>query len=69
METVEKALEEELLARQEKLHQPTIIIGCGVDTLADLCLMYTDMWSKKYQCTWLDVYHRVFDRASTIVGE
>lgn len=31
--------------------------------------MYTDMWSEEYQCAWLDMYHRVFDRVSAVVGE
>lgn len=59
----------ELLARQEKLHQPIIITEYGVDTLAGLHSMYTDMWSEEYQCAWLDMYHRVFDRVSAVVGE
>ncbi len=69
METAEKVLEKELLARQEKLHQPIIITEYGVDTLAGLHSMYTDMWSEEYQCAWLDMYHRVFDRVSAVVGE
>lgn len=66
----QKVLEKkELLARQEKLHQPIIITEYGVDTLAGLHSMYTDMWSEEYQCAWLDMYHRVFDRVSAVVGE
>ncbi len=57
------------LAWQEKLHQPIIITEYGVDTLAGLHSMYTDMWSEEYQCAWLDMYHRVFDRVSAVVGE
>ncbi|MGQ7148975.1 glycoside hydrolase family 2 TIM barrel-domain containing protein, partial [Escherichia sp. SS-MK2] len=67
-ETAEKVLEKELLAWQEKLHQPIIITEYGVDTLAGLHSMYTDMWSEEYQCAWLDMYHRVFDRVSAVVG-
>ncbi len=40
-----------------------------MDTLAGLHSMYTDMWSEEYQCAWLDMYHRVFDRVSAVVGE
>nr|WOR09978.1 NLS-mCitrine-GUS [Cloning vector pTPH-NmYG] len=69
LETAEKVLEKELLAWQEKLHQPIIITEYGVDTLAGLHSMYTDMWSEEYQCAWLDMYHRVFDRVSAVVGE
>ncbi len=36
-----------------------IITEYGVDTLAGLHSMYTDMWSEEYQCAWLDMYHRV----------
>lgn len=46
-----------------------IITEYGVDTLAGLHSMYTDMWSEEYQCAWLDMYHRVFDRVSAVVGE
>ncbi|EHE1543502.1 beta-glucuronidase [Escherichia coli] len=71
LETAEKVLEKELLAWQEtgELHQPIIITEYGVDTLAGLHSMYTDMWSEEYQCAWLDMYHRVFDRVSAVVGE
>ncbi|WP_275424461.1 glycoside hydrolase family 2 TIM barrel-domain containing protein [Citrobacter werkmanii] len=41
----------------------------GVDTMAGLHSMYTDMWSEEFQCAWLDMYHRVFDRVSAVVGE
>ncbi|WP_407241495.1 glycoside hydrolase family 2 TIM barrel-domain containing protein [Escherichia coli] len=56
---------------QEKLHQPIIITEYGVDTLAGLHSMYTDMWSgEEYPVrAWLDMYHRVFDRVSAVVGE
>lgn len=41
----------------------------GVDTLAGLHSMYSDMWSEEYQCARLEMYHRVFDRVSAVVGE
>ncbi|EAQ6131186.1 beta-glucuronidase [Salmonella enterica] len=65
----EKVLEKELLAWQEKLHRPIIMTEYGVDTLAGLHSMYSDMWSEEYQCAWLEMYHRVFDRVSAVVGE
>lgn len=69
LEKAEKVLEKELLAWQEKLHRPIIMTEYGVDTLAGLHSMYTEMWSEEYQCAWLDMYHRVFDRVSAVVGE
>ncbi|MFX15585.1 beta-glucuronidase, partial [Salmonella enterica] len=65
----EKVLEKELLAWQEKLHRPIIMTEYGVDTLAGLHSVYSDMWSEEYQCAWLEMYHRVFDRVSAVVGE
>ncbi|EJM3642734.1 beta-glucuronidase [Salmonella enterica] len=69
LEKAEIALEKELLAWQNKLHRPIIITEYGVDTLAGLHSIHSDMWSEEYQCAWLDMYHRVFDRVSAVVGE
>ncbi|CAB5632711.1 beta-glucuronidase [Citrobacter werkmanii] len=69
LEKAERVLEKELLAWQDKLHRPIIITEYGVDTMAGLHSMYTDMWSEEFQCAWLDMYHRVFDRVSAVVGE
>ncbi|RKQ40050.1 beta-glucuronidase [Enterobacter sp. R1(2018)] len=69
LQKAEKVLEKELLAWQEKLHRPIIITEYGVDTLVGLHSMYGDMWSEEYQCAWLDMYHRVFDRVGAVVGE
>lgn len=65
----EKMLEQELLAWQAKLHRPIIITEYGVDTLAGMHSIYNDMWSEEYQCAWLEMYHRVFDRISAVAGE
>ncbi|WP_435947081.1 beta-glucuronidase [Dryocola sp. BD586] len=69
LDKAEKVLEKELRAWQEKLHRPIIITEYGVDTLVGLHSMYGDMWSEEYQCAWLDMYHRVFDRVGAVVGE
>lgn len=69
LEKAEKMLEQELLAWQSKLHRPIIITEYGVDTLAGMHSVYNDMWSEEYQCAWLEMYHRVFDRVSAVAGE
>ena len=65
----ERALESELRAWQEKLHRPIIITEYGADTLAGLHSSYQEMWSEEFQNAFLDMYHRVFDRVSAVVGE
>lgn len=69
LKTAEIELEKELLGWQEKLHRPIIITEYGVDTLSGLHSMFTDMWSEEFQCAYLDMYHRVFDRVDAVVGE
>lgn len=69
LEKAEQTLEKELLAWQEKLHRPIIMTEYGVDTLVGMHSMYNEMWSEEFQCAWLDMYHRVFDRVSAVVGE
>ncbi|MFH8135760.1 beta-glucuronidase [Pantoea osteomyelitidis] len=69
LEKAERVLERELLAWQSKLHRPIIMTEYGVDTLAGLHSVYNDMWSEEYQCAWLEMYHRVFDRVSAVTGE
>ena len=69
LEKAERVLERELLAWQAKLHRPIIMTEYGVDTLAGLHSVYQDMWSEEYQCAWLAMYHRVFDRVSAVTGE
>ncbi|UXD25528.1 Beta-glucuronidase [Yersinia enterocolitica] len=65
----ERALEKELRAWQEKLHRPIIITEYGADTLAGLHSIYHEMWSEEFQNQFLEMYHRVFDRVSAVVGE
>ncbi|MDA5490020.1 beta-glucuronidase [Yersinia kristensenii] len=65
----ERALEKELRAWQEKLHRPIIITEYGADTLSGLHSVYHEMWSEEFQNQFLEMYHRVFDRVSAVVGE
>lgn len=65
----EKTLENELVAWHERYQKPIIITEYGTDTLAGLHSVYNEMWSEEYQCAFLDMYHKVFDRLSFVVGE
>ncbi|SHE48967.1 beta-glucuronidase [Vibrio gazogenes] len=65
----ETVLEQELMAWHEKHQKPIIITEYGTDTMAGLHSIYNEMWSEEYQCDFLNMYHRVFDRLPFLVGE
>jgi beta-glucuronidase len=65
----EKTLENELIDWHDRHQKPIIITEYGTDTLAGLHSVYNEMWSEEYQCAFLDMYHKVFDRLPFVVGE
>ncbi|CAI6069093.1 unnamed protein product [Clonostachys chloroleuca] len=65
----EKRLETELLAWQERFGNPMIMTEYGVDTLAGLHSVNNTPWAEEYQTSFLQMYHRVFDRVDSIIGE
>ncbi|KAK7211192.1 hypothetical protein V2G26_018370 [Clonostachys chloroleuca] len=64
----EKRLETELLAWQERFGKPMIMTEYGVDTLAGLHSVNDTPWAEEYQTSFLQMYHRVFDRVDSIIG-
>ncbi|WWD05354.1 hypothetical protein V865_003427 [Kwoniella europaea PYCC6329] len=69
LELAEKKLEEELKRWAEKYKRPLVICEYGADTLAGLHMNPAQPWSEEYQCEFLTMYHRVFDRIEAVVGE
>lgn len=66
----EAELEKELRGWQEKYPQKPIIMSeYGADTIAGLHSVLDVPWSEEFQVKMLDMYHRVFDRMESVVGE
>ncbi|KAI9044127.1 putative Glucuronidase [Aspergillus affinis] len=69
LEEAEIALEKELRGWERKLEKPIIMTEYGADTLSGLHSTLATPWSEEYQTNFLEMYHRVFDRIESIVGE
>ncbi|KAF3018984.1 hypothetical protein E8E14_012574 [Neopestalotiopsis sp. 37M] len=67
--TAEKVLEKELLGWQKAHNKPIIIGEYGADATAGLHAVMDVAWSEEYQSSFLEMYHRVFDRVENVVGE
>lgn len=66
-------LEHQLELTLEKWHElypkPIIMAEYGADTIAGFHSTPSSMFTEEYQCEWLDLNHRVFDRLGFVVGE
>ncbi|KAL2867789.1 glycosyl hydrolases family 2, TIM barrel domain-containing protein [Aspergillus lucknowensis] len=69
LEEAEAALEEELKGWEKKFEKPIIFTEYGADTMAGLHSVFALPWSEEYQTEFLDMYHRVFDRHDSVIGE
>lgn len=67
--SAEVALEAELREWAAKYDKPIIITEYGADAYPGLHSAASTPWSEEYQTELLDMYHRVFDRVSAVVGE
>ncbi|TVY65417.1 Beta-glucuronidase [Fusarium oxysporum f. sp. cubense] len=67
--SAEVALEKDLLAWEAKYGKPIIITEYGADTQAGLHSIGDVPWSEEYQSRFFEMYHRVFDRVESVVGE
>lgn len=65
----EPALEAELRAWAAKHGKPIIITEYGADAIAGLHSVVPVPWTEEYQAELLAMYHRVFDRVDSVVGE
>lgn len=69
IEEAEAALEKELLGWEGKYDKPIVMTEYGADTIAGLHSVLGLPWSEEFQVELLDMYHRVFDRVESVVGE
>lgn len=69
LDTAEQALERDLLGWQKKYGKPIIMSEYGADTQVGLHAAFDIPWSEEYQGRLLEMYHRVFDRVDSVVGE
>jgi len=67
--TAETHLEQELRGWEQMYGKPMIMTEYGADTIAGYHSVWDQPWTEEYQAKMLDVYHRVFDRVATMVGE
>jgi beta-glucuronidase len=65
----ERMLETELRAWAAKYDKPLMMTEYGCDTLPGLHDVVPTMWTEEFQCEFLAMYHRVFDRLGTLTGE
>lgn len=63
------AFKQELEEWVERLNQPIIITEYGVDTMAGLHSIQSEMWSEEYQIKWLAMCHQLFTENDAVVGE
>ncbi|MDO4666501.1 MAG: beta-glucuronidase [Streptococcus sp.] len=70
LETAETHLDEEL-RQWQKLYadKPIIITEYGVDTLPGLHSNWNQPYTEEFQCEFYEMYHRVFDKITNVVGE
>ncbi|KAL0943557.1 beta-glucuronidase precursor [Colletotrichum truncatum] len=69
LEAAEKSLEDDLLGWQAKFGKPIIMTEYGAESLAGLHSVTDLPWSEEYQAKFLEMFHRVFDRVDSVVGE
>ena len=69
IDEAEAALEEELRGWDEKFDKPIVMTEYGADTISGLHSVLNLPWSEEFQVQLLDMYHRVFDRFKSVVGE
>ncbi|KAH8653890.1 glycoside hydrolase superfamily [Xylariales sp. PMI_506] len=69
LEQAEKMLEKDLLGWQAKHKKPIIMTEYGADTISGLHGVMDIPWSEEYQTRFLEMYHKVFDRIDSVVGE
>ncbi|KAF0329591.1 beta-glucuronidase [Colletotrichum asianum] len=69
LEAAEKVLEDDLLGWQDKYGKPIVMTEYGAEALSGLHSVTDLPWSEEYQARFLEMFHRVFDRVDSVVGE
>ncbi|WP_062529708.1 beta-glucuronidase [Demequina rhizosphaerae] len=67
--TAEVHLEAELRGWEQMYGKPMIMTEYGADTIPGLHSVWDQPWTEEYQADLLDMYHRVFDRVDSMIGE
>ncbi len=67
--TAEVHLEAELRGWEQMYGKPMLMTEYGADTIPGLHSVWDQPWTEEYQVDLLDMYHRVFDRVESFVGE
>ncbi len=65
----EAHLEEDLRGWERSFDKPIVVSEFGADTVAGLHTVLDQPWSEDYQSALVKMYHRVFDRIDSVVGE
>ncbi|WP_396643598.1 beta-glucuronidase [Microbacterium sp.] len=65
----EVRLEKDLTAWAAAYDKPIVMAEYGADSIAGMHSATNEPWSEEYQADLLRMYHRVFDRIPSIVGE
>jgi beta-glucuronidase len=65
----ERALDAEIGAWVDAHRKPIIFTEYGADTFAGLHSVTPTPWTEEYQVDVLEMFHRVFDRHTAVVGE
>ncbi|WP_062316126.1 beta-glucuronidase [Demequina maris] len=67
--TAEVHLEAELRGWEQMYGKPMIMTEYGADTVPGLHSVWDQPWTEEFQANLLDMYHRVFDRVDSMIGE
>lgn len=67
--SAEQGLEAELRGWEQMYGKPMIMTEYGADTVAGYHSIWDQPWTEEYQVTMLEMYHRVFDRVDSMIGE
>lgn len=67
--SAEQGLEAELRAWEDMYGKPMIMTEYGADTVAGYHSIWDQPWTEEYQVSMLEMYHRVFDRVESFIGE
>ncbi|MBE3043720.1 beta-glucuronidase, partial [Candidatus Bathyarchaeota archaeon] len=69
LEGAERGLESELLDWHNAYEKPILMSEYGADTIPGFHAIHDVLYTEEYQTRFLEMYHRVFDRIPSVVGE
>ena len=69
LDVIEHQLELTLKKWHNIYNKPLIMAEYGADTIVGFHSAPSAMFTEDYQCEWLDLHHKVFDKLDFVVGE